>query len=147
MGKYNTLNEFTQSLQKSIKDAGTAALAIAKAKCPIQSGDLYNSLYVEITSTGFILGATVPYASDVEEGREAELISGTYKTTRKRHTRTSKNGVRFKVAAHSITYNGSRPIQFGTEWATVSEVIRREGTHFMENASMEAIEQVMGNMK
>ena len=143
---YKTEREVVSAIVRAAKNAGQAALAEARATCPIQTGDLYNSLYTTAFNDGFELWATVPYALDVEEGVSSQVISGTYRTKRKRHNRTSKNGTH-KVRAHKVTYNGSRPVQLGNQWATVTAVNAREGTHFMRDACdkavRESIEQVL----
>ena len=143
---YKNTQEIINAIVRSISNASQAAYAEARATCPIQTGDLYNSISVQATSTGFTMTATMPYATDVEDGHAGQIISGNYRTTRKRHTRTSKNGVTSKVRAHKVNYSGSRPVQVGTKWATLTSVNAREGTHFMKNAckkaAQEAVKQV-----
>ena len=138
------------------RDIGNAALAKARQTCPVQTGDLYRSLYVDIKSDGFELGATVPYASDVEEGTPAVSVSGSYTGKWKRHKRRTKNGTTI-VRGHTKTFEGKKPVELSGEtkrnaqiWRTRSATARREGTFFMkdavESSVAEVVEKIMASI-
>jgi len=145
-----SLKQIIEVLQKRLpRDIGNAALAKARQTCPVQSGDLYRSLYVDIQSDGFELGATVPYASDVEEGTQAVTVSGSYTGKWKRHKRRTKNGTTL-VRGHTKTFEGKKPVEQSGEtnrnaqiWRTRSATARREGTFFMKNAVESSVAEVV----
>ena len=131
------------------RDIGNLALAKARDTCPVQSGDLYRSLYVTINNNGFELGATVPYASDVEEGVEPVMIAGSYTGKWKRHKRRTKNGTT-TVRGHTKTFDGKKPVlingaseRSAQEWRTYGRTSGREGTFFMQKALESSVEEAM----
>jgi len=152
-----SLKQIIEVLQKRLpRDIGNAALAKARQTCPVQSGELYRSLYVDIQSDGFELGATVPYASDVEEGTPAVSVSGSYTGKWKRHKRRTKNGTTI-VRGHTKTFEGKKPVEQSGEtnrnaqiWRTRSATARREGTFFMkdavESSVAEVVEKIMASI-
>ena len=152
-----SLKQVIEVLQKRLpRDIGNAALGKARNTCPIQSGDLYRSLYVDIQSDGFELGATVPYASDVEEGTPAVSVSGSYTGKWKRHKRRTKNGTTI-VRGHTKTFEDKKPVEQSGEtnrnaqiWRTRSATARREGTFFMKNAVessvVESVNKIMASI-
>ena len=152
-----SLKQVIEALQKRLpRDIGNAALAKARQTCPVQSGELYRSLYVDIQSDGFELGATVPYASDVEEGTPAVSVSGSYTGKWKRHKRRTKNGTTL-VRGHTKTFEGKKPVEQSGEtnpnaqiWRTRSATARREGTFFMKNAVessvVESVKKIMASI-
>ena len=145
-----SLKQVIEALQKRLpRDIGNAALAKARQTCPVQSGDLYRSLYVDIQSDGFELGATVPYASDVEEGTPAVSVSGSYTGKWKRHKRRTKNGTTI-VRGHTKTFEDKKPVEQSGEtnrnaqiWRTRSATARREGTFFMKNAVESSVVEML----
>lgn len=137
---YSSYHEVVSDIPRIIRDASSAALANVRVNCPIQTGDLYNSLSVSQTSDGFVVTASVPYAGIVENGQAAEKFTGTYRTTRKSHTRRSKNGVRSKVREHQVRYEGQRPLPMANgEWRTISSSHVRQGTFFMRDGCIKGI--------
>ena len=128
--------------QRLSRDMGKAAFAKARQTCPVQTGDLYDSLYVNITRTGFELGATVSYASDVEEGTPPVTVAGSYTGKWKRHKRRTKNGTT-TVRGHTKTFKGKKPVKVGGQWRTLSSSPGREGTFFMKKALEAAIEETI----
>jgi hypothetical protein len=131
------------------RDMGKAALDKARQTCPVQSGDLYRSLYVDIKTSGFVLGATVPYASDVEEGVEPVVVTGSYTSKTKRHKRKTKNGTT-TIRGHTKTYKNQKPVEISGAadrsaqvWRTRGVASGREGTFFMQKALESSVEEVM----
>jgi len=122
------------------RDIGNAALAKARETCPVQTGDLYRSLYVEINADGFELGATVLYASDIEEGTQPVNVGGSWTGTWKRHKRRTKNGTT-TIGKHKKTFKGKKPVKVSGQWRTLSSSPGREGTFFMKKALEAAIEE------
>jgi hypothetical protein len=152
-----TLKQVIEMANKRLpRDIGNLALDKARQTCPVQSGELYRSLYVDINPSGFELGATAPYASDVEEGVEAVMIAGSYTGKWKRHKRRTKNGTT-TVRGHTKTFEGKKPVLVNgeserskQEWRTRSANSGREGTFFMkkalESSIDEAIEKFMASI-
>jgi len=152
-----TLKQVIELLYKRLpRDIGNAALEKARQTCPVQSGDLYRSLYVDIKSDGFELGATVPYASDVEEGTQSVMIAGSYTGKWKRHKRRTKNGTT-TVRGHTKTFEGKKPVlingeveRSAQEWRTRGATSGREGTFFMkkavESSAVEVINKFMASI-
>jgi len=138
--------------QRLSRDMGKAAFAKARQTCPVQTGDLYDSLYVNITRTGFELGATVSYASDVEEGTPPVTVAGSYTGKWKRHKRRTKNGTT-TVRGHTKTFKGKKPVLMNgatkrseQEWLTLSSSPGREGTFFIKKALDDSIDEVMNKV-
>jgi len=134
------------------REIGNLALEKSRNTCPIQTGELYRSLYVDIHADGFELGATVSYASDVEEGTQPVILAGGGSWTGKwnRFKRTSKNGIVHMVRKHRKTYENKKPVETsGTtnkatqEWSTRSATSGREGTFFMKNALEASIPEII----
>jgi len=127
------------------RDIGNAALAKSRDTCPVQTGDLYRSLYVDIAPDGFELVATVPYASDVEEGTAPVYAGGAYTGKWKRHKRKTKNGTT-TIRGHTKTFQGKKPVLVNPatqEWRTLGPSSGREGTFFMKKAVEASIEEQM----
>jgi hypothetical protein len=129
------------------RDIGKLALDKARQTCPVQSGELYRSLYVDINSSGFEFGATVPYASDVEEGTQPVMVAGSYTGKWKRHKRRTKNGTTI-IRGHTKTFEGKKPVlingasaKSAQEWRTRGATSGREGTFFMKKALESSIEE------
>ena len=122
------------------RDIGNAALAKSRETCPMQTGDLFRSLYVDINAEGFELGATVPYASDVEEGTPPVNVGGSWTGKWKRHKRHTKN-VTTTIGGHTKTFKGKKPVNVNGQWLTLSSSPGREGIFFMKNAMEAAIEE------
>ena len=139
--------EFNKRLMKHLSQA---ALARARATCPVQTGDLLSSLYSTSTDTEAEVGSPLGYAQDVEEGYPAINISGTYVSKIKRHKRRTKYGGKTTVRAHTKTFQGMKPVLIGGEsvdqqWRTLSSRPAREGKHFLKNAMRDSIVQVLGS--
>ena len=145
-----SLKQVIDVIQKRLpRDIGNLALAKARDTCPVQSGDLYRSLYVTINNNGFELGATVPYASDVEEGVAPVMIAGSYTGKWKRHKRRTKNGTTI-VRGHTKTFEGKKPVLVNgalerskQEWRTRGVTSGREGIFFMKNAVESSVAEAM----
>ena len=139
------------------KHCSKAALQKARKNCPINTGELYDSLYVDITKKGFILGASADHADEVENGRDEIIVPGTYVAKIKRHKRKTKNG-KIIVRAHVKKYTGMKPVlinaadQEGEDtegtatstrsaqvWRTLRSQPAREGIYFMRDAADEAV--------
>jgi len=127
------------------RDIGNAALAKSRDTCPVQTGDLYRSLYVNIASDGFELGATVPYASDVEEGTTPVNVGGSWTGKWKRHKRQTKNGTT-TITGHTKTFKGKKPVNVNGQWRTLSSSPGRTGTFFMKNALESSIDEAMAEI-
>ena len=145
-----SLKQVIDVIQKRLpRDIGNAALSKARQTCPVQSGDLFRSLYVNITVGGVELGATVPYASDVEEGTQPVMVAGSYTGKWKRHKRRTKNGTT-TVRGHTKTFEGKKPVlingaveRSAQEWRTYGRTSGREGTFFMQKALESSVEEAM----
>ena len=145
-----TLKQIIDMANKRLpRDIGNTALNKAYETCPVQSGDLYRSLYLDITASGFTLGATVPYASDVEEGVEPVTVTGSYTSKTKRHKRKTKNGTT-TIRGHTKTYKNQKPVEISGAadrsaqvWRTRGLTSGREGTFFMQKALESSVEEVM----
>ena len=145
-----TIQQIIELFHKRLpRDMGKATLDKARQTCPVQSGDLYRSLYVDIKTASFVLGATVPYASDVEEGTEPVMVAGSYTGKWKRHKRKTKNGT-IIVRGHTKTFEGKKPVlingaveRSAQEWRTRGATSGREGTFFMKKALESSVEEVM----
>jgi len=120
------------------RDIGNDSLNRAQNTCPVQTGELFRSLYVKINTDGFKLGATVPYASDVERGTQPVNVGGSWTGKWKRHKRHTKNGTT-TIAGHTKTFKGKKPVNVNGQWRTLSSSPGREGTFFMKNAVSEAL--------
>ena len=112
--------------QRLITRLGRVALANAKATCPVQSGDLLNSLYTNSTKNSVTLGSPLDYAEHIEEGRPQVNVSGTYVSKVKRHKRRTKRG-KVTVRAHTKTFQNMKPVLLSGEagkddatWRTLS---------------------------
>ena len=152
--------EFGKRVAKNISQA---ALARARATCPVQTGDLLSSLYATSTDTEAEVGSPLPYAKDVEEGYPAINVSGTYVSKIKRHKRRTKYGGKTTVRAHTKTFQNMKPVLISgdqqgedtegvgestrghQQWRTLSSSPGREGTHFLKNAMRDSIAQVLGS--
>ena len=136
-----SLKQVIDVIQKRLpRDIGNAALSKARQTCPVQSGDLFRSLYVNITVGGVELGATVPYASDVEEGTQPVMVAGSYTGKWKRHKRRTKFGTT-TVRGHTKTFEGKKPVEISgetqrsaQEWRTRGATSGRTGIFFMRKA-------------
>jgi len=135
--------------QRLPREIGKSAFAKAKDTCPVQSGDLFRSIYMDVNHDGFELGATVPYASDVEEGTQAVMISGSYTGKWKRHKRKTKNGTT-TVRGHKKTFSGKKPVEISgaversaQEWRTRGVTSGRVGTFFMKKAVDSSMKEVL----
>jgi hypothetical protein len=145
-----TLTQIIEMANKRLpRDIGKAALNKAHDTCPIMSGDLYRSIYLDIKASGFTLGATVPYASDVEEGVEPVTVTGSYTSKTKRHKRKTKNGTT-TIRGHTKTYKNQKPVEISGSaersaqvWRTRGLTSGREGTFFMQKALESSVEEVM----
>lgn len=148
------VSQVTSMVRGAIPRMGQTAFSLSQSKCPVQTGDLLGSLYYTLNSDGFTLGASAPYASLVEEGTPEVNVSGTYVSKVPRHKRTSKNGVRYFVTAHTKTYKNTKPVRLdrggddedGGEggkssqiWRTLGNTSGTEGSHFMRRSMEEAI--------
>ena len=145
-----SLKQVIETLKERLpRDIGKAALDKARKTSPVQTGELYKSLYLKIGDDGFELGATVSYASDVEEGTQAVTVSGSYTGKWKRHKRRTKTGTTL-VRGHTKTFEGKKPVELSGEtkrnaqiWRTRSATARREGTFFMKNAVESSIVEML----
>ena len=138
-----SLKQVVQVLKERLpRDIGNAALDKARNTCPMQTGDLYRSLYVEINTDGFKLGATAPYASDVEEGTEPVTVGGSWTGKWKRHKRHTKNGTT-TIGGHTKTFKGKKPVNVNGQWRTLSSSPGRTGTFFMKNALESSMDEAM----
>ena len=136
-----SLKQVIEVLQKRLpRDIGNAALAKARQTCPVQSGELYRSLYVDIQSDGFELGATVLYASDIEEGTQPVNVGSSWTGKWKRHKRHTKNGTT-TIGGHTKTFKGKKPVNVNGQWKTLSSSPGREDIFFMKNAMEASIEE------
>jgi len=137
-----SLKQVVSTLKQRLpRDIGNAALDKARNTCPIQTGELYRSLYVEID--GFELGATVPYASDIEEGTPPVMVAGSYTGKWKRHRRRTKNGIT-TIRGHTKTFQGKKPVLINpttNEWRTQGVSAGRPGTFFMKKALEASIKE------
>jgi len=137
-----SITQIVETLFKRLpRDIGNATLARARDTCPIQTGELFRSLYVNINTDGFELGATVPYASDVEEGTPAINVSGKYVSKIKSHKRKTKNGTT-TVKGHTKTFEGNKPTLVNpttNEWRTIGSSPGKKGTFFMHNAVKDSL--------
>ena len=104
---------------------------------------------MDVSQDGFELGATVPYASDVEEGTQPVMISGSYTGKWKRHKRKTKNGTT-TVRGHTKTFSGKKPVEISgaaerssQEWRTRGVTSGREGTFFMKKAVDSSMKEVL----
>lgn len=128
------------------RNIGEAALGKAQATCPIQTGDLYSSLYINVSGQTVELGASVPYAPDIEFGRDAVVVGGQWKGKWKRHKRQNKNGGTTTVRGHVKTFNKKKPVLISpstNEWRTLGNSPAREGTFFMQKALEAAIAEAI----
>ena len=134
------------------RDIGNTALAKAQATVPIQTGELFRSLSVDIQTTQVTLSATAPYANEVENGANPVLlVTGKYVQKVKRFRRKSKNGVKHVVRGHTKTFTNQKPVLLDPtnpnpstqQWRTRSVSSGRQGTFFMKNAVEEAIAETI----
>ena len=145
-----SLKQLVDTIHRRLpREIGKTALAKARDTCPIQTGDLYRSLYVDINNNGFELGATVPYAADVEEGTQSVMIAGSYTGKWKRHKRKTKNGTT-TIRGHTKTFDNKKPVlmngaveRSAQEWRTRGNSSGRAGTFFMKKALESSVEEVM----
>jgi len=119
------------------RNISNASYGKAMSYVPIISGFLASTIY---TTTGEVvtLGATAPYAYEVEHGIPATVAEGDYIATVKRHRRKTKAG-RVLVKAHKKVYKGGKPIMYGGRWVTQKTTEGRPGQFFLKRALEEAI--------
>ena len=141
-----SLKQVVEVFKKRLpRDIGNAALAKAQNTCPVQTGDLFRSLYVKINTEGFELGATVPYASDIEEGTQPVMITGSWTGKWKRHKRQTKNGTT-TIGGHTKTFKAKKPVYVNGQWKTLSSSSGREGTFFIKNALESSMDEAMAKV-
>jgi len=153
-----SLKQVIETLKERLpRDIGKAALDKARKTCPVQTGELYKSLYLKIGDDGFELGATVSYASDVEEGTQPVMVTGSYTGKWNRFKRTSKNGVQHTVSSHTKTFKGKKPVELSgssnpgsQKWRTLPASAGKEGTFFIkkaiEDSMKEELEKILESM-
>ena len=145
-----SLKQVVEVFKKRLpRDIGNLALSKSRDTCPIISGDLFRSLYVDIKKDAFELGATAPYASDVEQGTQSVMVAGSYTGKWKRHKRRTKFGTT-TVRGHTKTFEGKKPVlingeseRSAQEWRTYGRTSGREGTFFMQKALESSVEEAM----
>lgn len=145
-----TLKQIIEMAGKRLpRNIGNAAYAKSQDTCPIVSGELFRSIYLEVNDSGFTLGATAPHASDVEEGVAPVTVTGPYTSKTKRHKRKTKNGTT-TIRGHTKTYKDKKPVEISGSversaqvWRTRGVTSGREGTFFMKKAVESSIEEAI----